>query len=245
MKRLMFSLYSILNYFIFLLTFLYAIGFVANYIVPVSIDSGASTNLTVAVIINLLLLSLFALQHTLMARPWFKRWWIQYIPEPLERTTYVLLSSLCLIVLYLCWQPMPNKVWSINNAFFSSLIWAVYLLGWLVVLISTFLINHFDLFGLRQVYLYVMKQPYSHVPFKQVVFYRWVRHPIMLGFIVAFWATPQMSQGHLLFALVTTAYILIAIQFEEHDLRQHIGERYDEYRQQVSMILPGFGMRRR
>lgn len=239
MQRVWFSLYSILSYLVFLATFLYAVGFLANAPLPKTIDSGQGMETANAVIINLLLLTVFAVQHTLMARPWFKQWWTQYIPEPVERTTYVMLSSLCLILIFSCWQPMPTQVWSIDMVFFSYLIWGVYALGWVVVLISTFLINHFDLFGLRQVYLYLTDRPYTHIAFKQVALYRVVRHPIMLGFIVAFWATPQMSQGHLLFALVTTAYILIAIQFEERDLRRHIGEQYDEYRQQVSMIVPG------
>lgn len=244
MKRFLFPIYGILSYLVFFLTFLYAIGFIGNFLVPRSIDSGIATSTGAAVLINLVLISLFAVQHSVMARPWFKQWWTQYVPEPIERSTYVLLSSLLLILIFACWQPLPMMIWSVEQPFFNAVLWGVFAAGWLIVLISTFLINHFDLFGLRQVYLYMMNKPYNHIGFKTVFLYKLVRHPIMLGFIIAFWATPHMSVGHLLFAVVTTVYIIVAIQFEEHDLRRHLGDTYDEYRQQVSMLVPSINRRK-
>jgi len=238
MNRFGSIVFGFVAYAIFFLTFLYAVGFVANFGVPKSIDSGMPGTIVSSVVINFILLSIFALQHSIMARPGFKGWWTNYIPVHLERSVYVLLSSLALILLFACWQPMTSSVWAVDNVVLKNFIWAIYLVGWLIVLLSTFLINHFDLFGLRQVYLYFRDKPYTDVEFKVVLLYKLVRHPIMLGFIIAFWATPYMTSGHLMFALVTTAYILIAIQFEEHDLSKRLGDDYERYRKQVSMIVP-------
>jgi protein-S-isoprenylcysteine O-methyltransferase Ste14 len=238
MKRFGSIVFGFVAYAIFFLTFLYAIGFVANIGVPKSIDSGMQGPVSSSVIINIVLLSIFALQHSVMARPSFKQWWTNYIPIHLERSVYVVLSSLTLILIFACWQPMTSSVWAIDNVLLKNVIWTIYLVGWLMVLVSSFLINHFDLFGVRQVYLYFRNKPYTDVEFKVVLLYKLVRHPIMLGFIIAFWATPDMTTGHLMFALVTTAYILIAIQFEEHDLSKRLGDGYAQYRKQVSMIVP-------
>jgi protein-S-isoprenylcysteine O-methyltransferase Ste14 len=173
-----------------------------------------------------------------MARSAFKQWWTQIITKVIERSTYVSLSSLALILLYWLWQPMNGVIWEVTNPFGCTILWALFLVGWLIVLISTFLINHFDLFGLRQVYLYMGGQEYTHIDFRMPLLYKVVRHPIMLGFIIAFWAMPYMSVSHLLFAVITMAYILIAVQFEEHDLVKHYGDEYQQYRQSVSMIIP-------
>lgn len=238
MARLLILLYGVVSYFIFFITFLYAVGFVGNLVVPKSIDSGDTVSFGTSLIINMILLSIFAIQHSVMARPAFKQWWTQIIPPVMERSTYVLFSSLALILLYWLWQPMNGVIWEVTNPLGRSILWALFLVGWLIVLLSTFLINHFDLFGLRQVYLYMRGQEYTHIDFKMPLLYKIVRHPIMLGFIIAFWATPYMSVSHLLFAVVTTAYILIAVQFEEHDLVKHYGDEYQQYRQSVSMIIP-------
>ncbi len=238
MARLLILLYGVVSYFIFFITFLYAVGFVGNLVVPKSIDSGDTASFGTSLIINMILLSIFAIQHSVMARPAFKQWWTQIIPPVMERSTYVLFSSLALILLYWLWQPMNGVIWEVTNPLGRSILWALFLVGWLIVLLSTFLINHFDLFGLRQVYLYMRGQEYTHIDFKMPLLYKIVRHPIMLGFIIAFWATPYMSVSHLLFAVVTTAYILIAVQFEEHDLVKHYGDEYQQYRQSVSMIIP-------
>jgi methanethiol S-methyltransferase len=238
MGRALALLYGAVSYLVFFVTFLYAIGFVGNLLVPKSIDSGAAGSFGQALLVDVLLLGIFAVQHSVMARPAFKRWWTRFVPQAIERSTFVLLSSLALILLYWLWQPMTGAVWSVENAAARTVLWALFYLGWGTVLIGTFLINHFDLFGLRQVYLYVQRREYTHLGFRTPFLYRWVRHPIMLGFIVAFWATPQMSLGHLLFALATTAYILIALQLEERDLVSYHGAAYVEYRRRVSMLIP-------
>jgi protein-S-isoprenylcysteine O-methyltransferase Ste14 len=212
---------------------------VGGFVVPRTIDSGPSTETTAAVLIDLALLSLFAFQHSVMARPFFKRWWTTVIPPAAERSTYVLLSSLCLFLLYWQWRPLPGVIWNITQPILAGVLWALFVVvGWVIVLISTFLINHFDLFGLRQIYLQFVGRPYTPIPFRTPLLYRFVRHPIMVGFLIAFWATPTMTQGHLLFATVVTAYVLIALKLEERDLLTYYGEEYSSYRRQVRMLLP-------
>ena len=239
MGRILAFVYGALCYLVFFVTFLYAVGFVGNLVVPKSIDSGPpASTLTWALIANILLLSVFAIQHSVMARPGFKRWWTRFVPQPVERSTYVLLSSLALILLFWQWRPITSVIWDVENAVGQYILWAIFFLGWGMVLLSTFLINHFDLFGLRQVYLYSKDQEYTHVGFKEMFLYKIVRHPIMLGFIIAFWATPRMTGGHLLFAAVTTVYIIVAIQLEERDIVGFHGATYEDYRKRVSMLLP-------
>ena len=238
MGRALAFVYGVVSYVVFFVTFLNAIGFVGNLVVPKSIDSGETGPFNQALLINVLLLGVFAVQHSLMARPAFKRWWTKFVPQPIERSTYVLLASLALILLFWQWRPMPDLLWNVENSLVSGILWLLFFLGWLTVLVGTFLINHFDLFGLRQVYLYQRGQEYTELGFRTPFLYTIVRHPIMLGFIIAFWATPHMTFGHFLFALATTAFILIAIQLEERDIVSVHGTAYEEYRKQVSALLP-------
>ena len=238
MKRMIFLLYGAVCYFAFFGTILYAIGFVGNIIVPKTIDSKPETSFVDALLINASLLLLFALQHSIMARPNFKKWWTRIIPDQLERSTYVLLASLCLILMMWQWQPMGGIIWSTENAVIKNILLITYLLGWTIVFISTFLINHFDLFGLRQVWLYFRGIPYTHLPFRVPFFYRFVRHPLYLGFLIAFWSAPVMTAAHLLFAVLTTGYILTAIRLEEKDLIQIFGVKYRNYKMWVPMIIP-------
>jgi protein-S-isoprenylcysteine O-methyltransferase Ste14 len=238
MTKIVAFLYGLVAYAIFFVTFLYAIGFVEGLFVPKTIDTGATVPLTEALIVNLLLMSVFALQHSVMARPQFKQWWTQYVPKPVERSTYVLFTCLALILLFWQWRPIPTVVWHVAHPFAAYAIMGLSFIGFLLVLTSTFLINHFELFGLQQVTNNLAGRDMPPPRFKTPVLYKVVRHPIYLGFIIAFWAAPTMTAGHLLFAAVTTAYIFVGIWLEERDLIALFGDEYRRYKQRVSMLVP-------
>jgi len=238
LKRSLVFVYGLVSYVLFLGTYLYAIGFVGNFLVPRSIDSAADGNFAVSFIVDLALLLGFALQHSVMARPAFKRWWTRFIPEAAERSTYVLASSLALIALFAYWRPLGGVVWSVEAPVAVAVLYLLCAAGWLLVLVSTFLINHFDLFGLRQIWMYLRGVPYQAIGFRTPGPYRLVRHPLYVGWLLAFWATPTMSVAHLLFAIATTGYILFAIRLEERDLIASLGNAYREYRQRVPMLIP-------
>jgi methanethiol S-methyltransferase len=244
MKKTISLLYGLVCYLAFFITFLYAIAFVGNFVVPKTIDSIPQIPLLSAILIDASLLLIFALQHSIMARPAFKRWWTQFVPEHLERSTYVLLASVCLTLMMWQWQPIGGIVWSVKSEIVKIALLISFLTGWAIVLVSTFLINHFDVFGLRQVWLYFSGKPYSHLPFRIPVFYRFVRHPLYLGFLIAFWSTPVMTVAHFVFAILTTGYIFTAIQLEERDLKTHFGKKYRDYANDVPMIIP-FGKRKK
>ena len=238
MSRFIAFLYGLAAYLVFFVTILYAIGFVEGLLVPKAIDTGAVVPVAEAVIVNLLLMSLFAVQHSVMARKPFKRWLTQYVPVSIERSTYVLLASLCLVLLFWQWRPMPAVVWQVADPNLALAMIGVSMIGWGMVFLSTFLINHFELFGLHQVANNLVGRPMPPVRFRTPVLYKVVRHPIYLGFIIAFWVAPTMTVGHLLFAAVTTAYIFVGIALEERDLIALFGDEYRRYRERVAMLLP-------
>ena len=230
--------YGAVSYLVFFVAFLYAIGFVGSIVVPRTVDHALVAPIGQAAVVDSLLLGLFAVQHSVMARPAFKRWWTRIVPQPIERSTYVLISSLVLLLLYWQWRSMPAQIWDVRLPAARLGLWALFWAGWVIALVSTFMIGHFDLFGLRQVYLAWRGQPYTDIAFRAPLFYRVVRHPLMLGFIIAFWAAPTMTVGRMLFAAATTAYILIALQLEERDLLAALGTQYRDYRRQVPMLVP-------
>lgn len=238
-KRLLFFAYGVACYLIFLVTFLYAIAFVGGFAVPRRLDGPLQTSLPEALAIDVVLLTIFAVQHSVMARRWFKERWTQIVPWTIERSTYVLCASLALLLLFWQWRPLGIAIWTVENPAARGALWTMFAAGWLTVLTATFLIDHFDLFGLRQVWLPLIGRPYTRVSFRTPLPYRFVRHPLYFGFLLAFWMTPTMTLAHLVFALTTTAYIVVAIQFEERDLVAEHGPRYEDYRRTVPMLLPG------
>ena len=238
MNRIVAFLYGILSYVVFFATFLYAIGFVCDLFVPKTIDSGMPAAATNALVVDLALMSVFAFQHSLMARRQFKQWWTKFVPPAVERSTYVLFASLALVLLFWQWRPLPSVVWQIADPRLAPAVTGLSLVGWLIVLTSTFLINHFELFGLHQVTNNLTRRPMPAPRFRTPLYYHFVRHPIYLGFIIAFWAAPTMTVGHLLFAAVTTAYIIVGIQLEERDLIDIFGDQYRSYKSHVSMLVP-------
>ncbi|WP_371561009.1 methanethiol S-methyltransferase [Flavobacterium sp. Arc2] len=238
-KKIISFIYGALAYLLFLFTILYAIGFLSNSFVPKSIDSGTETALLPSLLIDVLLLSVFAIQHSLMARPAFKKWITAFISPVIERSTYVLFSSLALLLMYWKWQPITAIVWKADNETIAVIITGVFLFGWLVALLSTFMINHFDLFGLKQIFDNLKDKIAPSSEFQTNYLYKIVRHPIMLGYVIAFWATPVMTVGHLLFAVTTTLYIVVAVKhLEEKDLRESIGKAYEDYENKVPMLIP-------
>ncbi len=239
LKRLSFFAYGVVSYLIFLATFLYAIAFVGGFLVPRRLDGPQDTSLAAALAIDAALLTIFAVQHSVMARRWFKEWWTQIVPWTIERSTYVLFASLALLLLFWQWRPLGGVIWSVEQPAARAVLWTLFAAGWGTVLVVTFLINHFDLFGLRQVWLPLVGRAYTPIAFRTPLPYRFVRHPLYFGFLLAFWMTPTMTLAHLVFAVATTAYIVLAIQFEEHDLVHEHGASYEAYRRSVPMLVPG------
>lgn len=238
MKRYLTVGYGAAAYLLFLAAFLYLVAFLGNFWVPRTVDHGLSSPIGQAVLINIALLAVFAVQHSVMARPAFKTWWTRFVPAAIERSTYVLLSSVVLVLLYWQWRTMPAVVWDVRLPAGRLVLWTLFWLGWAIALAATFMINHFDLFGLRQVYLASRGKPYSDIGFHVRMLYRLVRHPLMLGFVIVFWAVPTMTAGHLLFTVAMTGYIVVATHLEEHDLVAVLGDQYRDYRRAVPMLLP-------
>ena len=238
MKRLLTVGYGVAAYALFLVVFLYLVGFVGAIVVPRNVDHGIDAPIGQAVTVNVALLAAFGVQHSVMARPWFKRWWVRFVPESIERSTYVWLSNAVLLLLYWQWRTMPAVIWHVGLPAGRVVLWALFWLGWATAFASTLMVSHFDLFGLRQVYLAWRGKPYTDIGFRVRLLYRLVRHPLMLGFLIAFWATPTMSAGHLLFAIGMTGYILVAVQLEERDLVAALADQYRDYRREVPMLLP-------
>ncbi len=237
MKRMLALAYGVVAYGLFVAVFLYAIGFVGNLLVPKSIDSGPAGAAGVAFLVDALVLTLFAVQHSGMARPAFKRWWARIVPGPIERSTYVLLSDAALALVFALWRPLPAAVWRVEMPA-AAAVWCVFALGWALVFLSTVMIGHWELFGLRQVWLHLRQRAQPQEDFRTPALYKIIRHPIMAGFLIAFWATPSMTVGHLLFSVATTGYILVAVQLEERDLIARHGERYRRYRREVPAFVP-------
>jgi methanethiol S-methyltransferase len=229
---------GVLAYLLFFAAILYGIGFVGNLVVPKGIDDGVVEPTATAILVNMALLLLFAVQHNVMARPRFKQWWTRIVPRAIERSIFVAVSSLILLLLYWQWRPMPAVVWQVDNPVGRGLLWALYFAGWAIVFYSSFVIDHFELFGMRQVWEHLRGHEARPIDFSERSLYRWIRHPLMFGFILAFWSAPTMSQGRLLFATVTTVWIIIAIQIEERDLVHMLGEPYQDYRKRTPMLLP-------
>ncbi len=238
MGRLAAFIYGAVVYAFMFLTLLYLFAFLANVLVPTTVDSNISSPFALALIINLGLIILFGVQHSVMARPGFKRWWTKIVPEPIERSTYVLISSLLFALFFWQWRPMDTVIWNIEAVWAQGIMWGLFVAGIFLLFASTFVINHFDLFGLRQIWLNLINKPYTNLKFKITFFYKFVRHPLYVGWLMIFWATPTMTAGHFLLALGMSAYIFIAIRYEERDLVEFHGEAYREYQRKVPMLIP-------
>ncbi|GAA3214016.1 methanethiol S-methyltransferase [Dactylosporangium siamense] len=238
LRKALVLVYGATAYLAFLATLLYTIGFLAGVAVPKGIDDGAVGPAWRALLVDAALLTLFAMQHSVMARPWFKRWWTRFVPTSVERSTYVLASTAVLVLLLWQWQPLPAEVWSVGPSWARAVLWAVYALGWIVLVFSTFAVGHFDLFGLRQILARARDRNYAEPEFREPLIYRLVRHPLMVGFLIAFWAAPDLSVGRLVFALAASGYIMVGVRLEEHDLRAQLGEPYERYLRRVPRFVP-------